>query len=75
MKAKDLIQKLKTVPPEAEVIIFNSSYEWYGAEELNSDAVSVINNEVVIFFGNHEMSEIYDLPEYYTQRRKEETIK
>jgi hypothetical protein len=56
MTAIDLINKLIQVPPTAKVILFNSSCEWYGIEELNTDAVAIINNEVVISFSNDKIS-------------------
>jgi len=66
MKIKELKDIIKDLPDNGEVILFNDCSEWYGIELIPSDAIKVINNNLVIKFGlewNEEDLEKYMVEE------------
>jgi hypothetical protein len=50
MTVKELKDKLACMPNDAPILIVNSYYEWYGAEEVKSDAVGFYRGYCAIDF-------------------------
>lgn len=56
MKVGDLKSILTALPDEMELWIVNPFYEWYGAELMDAEAWTVVENKLVFCFANEKTS-------------------
>jgi hypothetical protein len=69
MNIKELRKLISDIPDETEVSIFNSSYEWYGEEEMLGVGWKLINNKFVYIFSG--CWDEYDVKDYEESHKEE----